>query len=86
MVGIRITDINPVYTEQAGKLGDRFNEERCLGCHTLNGRSLPAETGKPINTWPSSATSKPRQASYRTRPTGIMFSSAVAVQRLTISP
>ena len=42
-------DVNPVFTEHAGQLGDRYNEVRCLGCHTLNGRSPAADVGTPLN-------------------------------------
>jgi len=32
-------DTNPVFSEHAGQLGQRYNQARCLGCHSLNGRS-----------------------------------------------
>ena len=41
--------VNPVFTAHAGQLGERFNEVRCLGCHTLNGRSPAADIGTPLN-------------------------------------
>lgn len=42
-------DVNPVFTAHANQLGPRFNEVRCLGCHTLNGRSPAAAIGTPLN-------------------------------------
>ncbi len=42
-------DVNPVFTQHANQLGQRFNEVRCLGCHTLNGRSPTATIGSPLN-------------------------------------
>jgi CxxC motif-containing protein (DUF1111 family) len=42
---------NPVFTAHANQIGARFNEVRCLGCHTLNGRSPAAEVGTPLNTF-----------------------------------
>ena len=41
-------NINPIFTEHAGKIKERFNGERCLSCHQMNGRSLPAEVGEKI--------------------------------------
>ena len=41
--------VNPVFTAHANQLGERFNEVRCLGCHTLNGRSPAADIGTPLN-------------------------------------
>ena len=43
-------DINPVFVEHAGQLGTRYNAVRCLGCHTLNGRSPAAAIGSKLNT------------------------------------
>ena len=43
-------DINPVFTEHAGQLGARYNAVRCLGCHTLNGRSPAPAIGAKLNT------------------------------------
>ncbi len=43
-------NVNPVFTAHAGQLGPRFNAERCLGCHQLNGRSLPPRVGQPLDT------------------------------------
>ncbi|MBK84356.1 MAG: di-heme oxidoredictase family protein [Pseudomonadota bacterium] len=43
-------NINPVFSEHADKIGDRFNGERCFSCHQMNGRSLPAEVGETIET------------------------------------
>ena len=42
-------NVNPVFTAHANQLGERFNEIRCLGCHTLNGRSPAAVIGAPLN-------------------------------------
>ena len=42
-------DVNPVFTAHANQLGPRFNEVRCLGCHTLNGRSPAATVGTVLN-------------------------------------
>jgi len=42
-------DVNPVFTQHAGQLGARFNEVRCLGCHTLNGRSPAPAIGTTLN-------------------------------------
>lgn len=44
-------DINPPLLEHANQLGPRFNSERCLGCHALNGRSLALDIGSPTNTF-----------------------------------
>ena len=41
--------INPPLAEHANPLGARFNSVRCLGCHTLNGRSAAATHGNPIS-------------------------------------
>ena len=42
-------DVNPVFTAHANQLGVRHNEVRCLGCHTLNGRSPAADIGSTLN-------------------------------------
>jgi CxxC motif-containing protein (DUF1111 family) len=42
-------EVNPVFTEHANQLGARFNEVRCLGCHSLNGRSPAPMLGGPLN-------------------------------------
>ncbi len=42
--------INPPMTEHVNQLGPRFNAVRCLGCHTLNGRSLAPSAGNQIST------------------------------------
>ena len=42
-------NVNPVFTAHANQLGERFNEIRCLGCHTLNGRSPAPVLGAPLN-------------------------------------
>ncbi len=39
---------NPVYKEQTDKLGARFNERSCVGCHINNGRALPPAVGAPL--------------------------------------
>ncbi|HVV00845.1 MAG TPA: di-heme oxidoredictase family protein, partial [Verrucomicrobiae bacterium] len=39
---------NPVYTEQIGKLGPRFNNVSCVSCHANNGRALPPAIGVPL--------------------------------------
>jgi CxxC motif-containing protein (DUF1111 family) len=44
-------DENPVFTAHANQLGARHNEVRCLGCHTLNGRSPAASVGSVLNKW-----------------------------------
>lgn len=38
-------NVNPVFDEHANQLGERYNEVRCLGCHTLNGRSPAVDIG-----------------------------------------
>jgi CxxC motif-containing protein (DUF1111 family) len=38
-------DDNPVFTSHVNQLGPRFNQERCIACHTLNGRSLAPTIG-----------------------------------------
>jgi CxxC motif-containing protein (DUF1111 family) len=43
--------INPPMKEHINQLGSRFNSERCLGCHALNGRSQTTSIGNPINTF-----------------------------------
>jgi CxxC motif-containing protein (DUF1111 family) len=43
-------DENPVFSEHIGQLGPRFNEERCIGCHTFNGRSLAPVAGGRLET------------------------------------
>lgn len=42
--------INPPMPEHANQLGPRFNSERCLGCHALNGRSQTPTIGGALNT------------------------------------
>jgi CxxC motif-containing protein (DUF1111 family) len=37
-----------VFTQHANQTGPRFNEVRCLACHTLNGRSIAATVGAPL--------------------------------------
>jgi CxxC motif-containing protein (DUF1111 family) len=41
-------DINPVFTAHANQLGARYNQTRCIECHTLNGRSVAATIGVPL--------------------------------------
>lgn len=40
---------NPVFSEQAGKLGPQYVASSCIACHVNNGRSLPPATGEPMN-------------------------------------
>ena len=42
-------DTNPVFDAHANQLGERYNEVRCLGCHTLNGRSPATDVGSKLN-------------------------------------
>jgi CxxC motif-containing protein (DUF1111 family) len=44
-------DVNPVFTAHANQLGQRFNAERCFGCHIFNGRSKPAVAGSVLDTY-----------------------------------
>ncbi len=39
---------NPIYAEQAGKLGSRYTERSCIACHVNNGRALPPAIGQPL--------------------------------------
>jgi len=39
---------NPIYTEQAGKLGPKFVNRSCVACHVNNGRALPPAIGAPM--------------------------------------
>jgi CxxC motif-containing protein (DUF1111 family) len=43
------TNENAVYTEQIGKVGPRFYNPSCVGCHFNNGRSIPKGVGVTIN-------------------------------------
>src|SRR5205814_3424700 len=43
--------INPPLLAHANQLGPRFNSERCLGCHSLNGRSPLTLPGTRLNTF-----------------------------------
>lgn len=43
-------DSNPVFTAHIGQLGPRFNQERCIACHTTNGRSLAPLVGSRLET------------------------------------
>jgi CxxC motif-containing protein (DUF1111 family) len=42
-------DVNPVFTQHANQLGERFNEVRCFACHAFNGRSPAPVIGSPLN-------------------------------------
>jgi len=39
---------NPVFTDQAGKLGPKFIARSCVDCHVNNGRALPPAIGEPM--------------------------------------
>ncbi len=39
---------NPVFAEQAGKVGTKFVGESCVSCHINNGRALPPAVGMPL--------------------------------------
>lgn len=41
-------DVNPVFSAHANQLGARYNQTRCIECHTLNGRSAAAVIGMPL--------------------------------------
>ncbi|MET0400952.1 MAG: di-heme oxidoredictase family protein, partial [Cystobacter sp.] len=43
-------DINPPFTAHAQQLGPRYNNIRCIACHTLNGRSAVPTLGAPLDT------------------------------------
>ena len=43
-------DDNPVFAAHVGQLGPRFNQERCIACHTLNGRSAMPGIGARLDT------------------------------------
>ncbi|WNG18689.1 di-heme oxidoredictase family protein [Cystobacter fuscus] len=43
-------DINPAFTQHANQLGPRYNNIRCIGCHTLNGRSAVTPLGGTLDT------------------------------------
>ena len=40
---------NPIYKEQAGKLGPLFTEHSCIACHVNNGRAMPPAVGVPLS-------------------------------------
>ncbi|WKB55857.1 di-heme oxidoredictase family protein [Eleftheria terrae] len=42
--------VNPVFTAHVGQLGPRFNQARCIECHTANGRSAPMQPGERLDT------------------------------------
>ena len=39
---------NPVFSEHAGKLGQKFIARSCVECHVNNGRALPPDIGAPM--------------------------------------
>jgi CxxC motif-containing protein (DUF1111 family) len=39
---------NPIFSEQAGKLGPLFNVTACVDCHEHDGRGRPADVGQPL--------------------------------------
>ncbi len=39
---------NPVFEEHVGQLGERFNQERCIACHTADGRGAAPAIGAPL--------------------------------------
>ncbi|OJH34823.1 thiol oxidoreductase [Cystobacter ferrugineus] len=41
---------NPVFTEHKGQLGPRYNQARCIECHTANGRSAAPAVGARLAT------------------------------------
>ncbi|ATB42290.1 thiol oxidoreductase [Cystobacter fuscus] len=41
---------NPVFTEHKGQLGPRYNQARCIECHTANGRSAAPAAGARLAT------------------------------------
>ncbi|PLQ00520.1 di-heme oxidoreductase family protein [Cupriavidus pauculus] len=41
---------NPVFTAHIGQLGARYNQPRCIECHTNNGRSKPLALGAKLDT------------------------------------
>jgi CxxC motif-containing protein (DUF1111 family) len=41
---------NPVFEAHVGQVSGRFNQERCIACHTLNGRSVMPALGAPLDT------------------------------------
>ncbi len=41
---------NPVFTAHIGQLGPRYNQPRCIECHTNNGRSVAAGIGAKLDT------------------------------------
>jgi CxxC motif-containing protein (DUF1111 family) len=40
---------NPVFEQHQGQLGPRFNQERCIACHTSDGRSPVPALGAPLD-------------------------------------
>lgn len=41
---------NPIFNEHVNQLGSNFNDERCIACHQLNGRSKAAVAGAALDT------------------------------------
>ncbi|SEK28564.1 CxxC motif-containing protein, DUF1111 family [Stigmatella aurantiaca] len=41
---------NPVFTEHKGQLGPRYNQARCIECHTANGRGVAPAVGAKLST------------------------------------
>ena len=41
---------NPVFTAHIGQLGPRYNQSRCIQCHTNNGRSISPGIGVKLDT------------------------------------
>ncbi|QRN94221.1 c-type cytochrome [Archangium violaceum] len=41
---------NPIFTEHVGQLGPRYNQSRCIECHTANGRSPAPVLGARLDT------------------------------------
>lgn len=39
---------NPIYTEQVGKLGPKYQNRSCVACHANDGRALPPAIGVPL--------------------------------------
>jgi CxxC motif-containing protein (DUF1111 family) len=42
---------NPVWTEQIGKVGNRYINHSCAACHVRNGRALVDDVGESLNKW-----------------------------------
>ena len=46
--GVHSEPDNPIFTENAGKLGPKFIARSCVECHVNNGRALPPAVGAPM--------------------------------------